>query len=114
MTSFDIPVQEIIADIRGGSLHPLDGDWPIANVEIVLQEFVGMCGGLPVKLFRDFRPKLFGVRNRLVVFLLVLVPARDVGIGHHPGAGWKRFIVLCWHFALSLFHYRVRYTITAP
>lgn len=76
----NISIEQIVANIGRGALHPFDGDGSFGDIEIVLHEFGGIRWRLPVKLFRYARPKLSGIVQGLLVELRVLVKAGYVGI----------------------------------
>lgn len=101
VTSFDVPIQEIIANVGRRSFHPLDGDRTLSNVKVVLQKFVGLRWSLPVKLLRNVRPKLPRLRNGLLVLLPVLLHSGDMGLLHYARTGLKHFILLRGHFTTS-------------
>lgn len=76
----DVPVQQIVADIRRGALHPLDVDGALANVKVVLQELVPVRWRLPVELFGNVRPEGGRIVDALLVHLAVLLQPRTVGL----------------------------------
>lgn len=53
----DVAVQQVVADVGGGSLHALDKDLPFGHVEVVVQEGPAV-GGLPEELLGDVAPEL--------------------------------------------------------
>lgn len=102
MTPFNIPIQEIIANVRCGALHPLDGDGSFSNIEVVLQELVWMSWCLPVELLSDFSPELARVFNRLLILGLVLLQSGYMSLFHQPWIRRKHFILLRGHFHSSV------------
>lgn len=79
MAIADIPVQEIIANIRRRSIHPVIENRTLAYVEVELADLVRMGGlGFPVELIGHFAPELGWIVQGLRVHFLVLVHGPDV------------------------------------
>lgn len=53
----DVAVQQVVADVGGGSFHALDKDLPFGHVEVVVQERAAVLG-LPEELLGDVAPEL--------------------------------------------------------
>ena len=53
----DISIQHVVANVSDTTLHPLDGNWTICTIEIVLQKFIGIWWLFPVKLLCNFSPE---------------------------------------------------------
>lgn len=75
-----ISIEEVVANVGRGALHPFDRNGSFGDVEIVLHEFRGIRWRFPVKLFRNARPKLGRIVQGLVIEFLVLIEAGYVGI----------------------------------
>lgn len=58
----DVAVQQVVADVGGGSIHALDKDLPLGHVEVVVQEGAAWFG-LPEELLGDVAPKLWENRR---------------------------------------------------
>lgn len=55
----DVAVEEVVADVCGGSFHALDEDFSFSHVEVVAQERA--CGfALPEEVFSNSAPELCG------------------------------------------------------
>lgn len=55
----DVVVQQVVADVGGGSIHAFDKDLPFGHVEVVVQEGAALFG-LPEELLGDVAPELCG------------------------------------------------------
>lgn len=53
----DVAVEEVVADVGGGSLHALDEDFSFGHVEVVVEELTRVFG-LPEEIFGDVSPEL--------------------------------------------------------
>lgn len=58
----DVAVQQVVADVGGGSFHELDEDFSFGNVEVVVQELTGVFG-LPEEIFSNGTPELCGAET---------------------------------------------------
>lgn len=76
----DIAIQEIVAQISRGSLHPFDGNGSLGDVEVVLEKLLRVGGRLPVELLGHAGPELRRIVQGLLVELLVLLEAGYVRI----------------------------------
>lgn len=62
MSLMDIAVQDIEADVCGGSIHALDVNVSLGHVKVVVQELACIfC--LPEKIFGNISPKLYTQRE---------------------------------------------------
>lgn len=75
-----ISIEQIVANVGRGALHPFYGDGSFGDIEVVLHEFRGIRWRLPVKLFRYARPELSWIVQGLLVEFRVLVKTGYVGI----------------------------------
>lgn len=55
----DVAVQQVVADVGGGSVHAFDKDLPFGHVKVVVQEGTALLG-LPEELLGDAAPELCG------------------------------------------------------
>lgn len=72
MSIANIPIENVVADICGGSFHPFYEDRPFGDVKVVREKVVGVSWRFPVELSRNFAPEFLGRLDRLFVHLLVL------------------------------------------
>lgn len=54
----NVAVQDIVADVGGGSLHALDVDLPLRHVKVVVQELARVLR-LPVEVFCNVTPEFW-------------------------------------------------------
>lgn len=80
MSVSDVPVQEIVRYIRGGSVHPFVVNGAFSSIEIVTEKSVYRNGIFPVELFGDVAPKFFRIIHGFLVHFLVLHERRNVRI----------------------------------
>lgn len=73
MSIFNVSIQHVVADVRRCAIHPLDVDRALRDVEVEGHEVGLISWRLPVELLRNVAPELFGVLDRLLVELLVLL-----------------------------------------
>ena len=76
----DESIENIVADIGDGALHPFDRDRSLRSVEVVLEEFVRGWRSLPVKRIRNLAPESSRVVHGSRVHFSVLVHAANVCI----------------------------------
>ena len=74
----DEAIENIIADIGDGALHPFDRDRALCRVEVVLEEFIRGRRSLPVKCIGDLAPESGRVVHGSRVHFSVLVHAANV------------------------------------
>lgn len=55
----DVAVQQVVADVGGGSGHAFDKDLPFSHIKVVVQEGAALLG-LPEELLGDASPELCG------------------------------------------------------
>lgn len=53
----DVAVEQVVADVCGGSFHTLDEDFSFGNIEVVVQE-PPCVFGLPKEVFSNGTPEL--------------------------------------------------------
>lgn len=53
----DVAVEEVVADVRGGSLHEFDEDLSFCHIEVVAEKLAAVFG-LPVEVFGNVAPEL--------------------------------------------------------
>lgn len=53
----DVAVEDVVADVGGGSVHALDEYFPFGHVEVVVEERTRVFG-LPEEIFGDVGPEL--------------------------------------------------------
>lgn len=80
VTITDVAIQQIIGNVSGGTVQPFGENRTLANVEIVGEKAIVIDRTLPVKLFGDIAPELFGVVNRLLVQFFVLRECGNVRV----------------------------------
>lgn len=54
----DVAVEQVVADVGGGSFHALDEYFPFGHIEVVVEELTRMLG-LPVEIFGNVPPELW-------------------------------------------------------
>lgn len=55
----DVAVQQVVADVGGGSAHAFDKDLPFGHIKVVVQEGTALLG-LPEELLGNASPELCG------------------------------------------------------
>ncbi len=53
----DVAVEQVVADVGGGSFHTLDEYFSFGHIEVVVEELTRVFG-LPEEIFGDVAPEL--------------------------------------------------------
>lgn len=75
----DDPIEDIVAHVGDGPLHPFDGDGTIRYVEVVFEKLI-LRWTLPIKIFGDVGPEALGVFDGPLVETSILIETGDVSI----------------------------------
>lgn len=75
----DDPVEDVVAHVGDGPLHPFDGDGAVRYVEVVFEELI-LGRTLPIKVFGNVGPETLRVFDGPLVEASVFVEAGDVCI----------------------------------